>query len=536
MPPSRTQLCEVCNKEFSKANISRHKQIHDIVWKPKGLQEYCNDCQEWFAYHGRKYHYQRKHNGKAPPSVHEAYVIDPATYQRKTFRPIGPNSKHFTRQRHKIPPPDQLSSPDQRSSPGQRSSLDQRSSSQQLSPPAAHTPNSSSVSDRESGFAAQLIEEVRESNERLTETMRYTIQRQLEEATSKAGPATRLRTELPEYAAAFNNSRPGQPITAQEYLALAPPEERQSHDYRYVVCTSKEARRILQRGLISLPVLIPHATEPRQSLADFREWLKTKNTVEIQDMGQEDTMPVQVSGKAAAKRLCDNGLYPINLLDVSCCVENAVPDCLRGLHAFDSISQLNGSGHAGKQTVFRPNDLTNSATFSLASQAGVFSAAHRDSYGKMTSIFIECGAKCWLTWPALSPQEVKAWVGKGPQSYPDVDAFPICLEEGDLLLQPPGTIHAPYTYETCVVTGTQHWHSPSMHIHLRLANEDAQYEMTTNEDEAYEAVYKIATLRRVFEEQNPRFPPPSPQDMIAFDMEAQVSPFFAPSIASSSSS
>jgi hypothetical protein len=384
------------------------------------------------------------------------------------------------------------------------------------------------MSDRESGSADQLIEEARESNERITETVRYAIQQQLEEAISKAGPGTRLRTEMPEYAQAFNNSRPGLPITAQQYLTQAAPEEGQSHDYRYVVCTSKEARHILQQGLISLPILIPHALEPRQSLADFREWLKTKRTVEIQDMGQEDTAPVKVSGKAAAERLCHDGLYPINLLDVSCCVENAVPDCLRGLHAFDSISQLNNSDHAGKQTIFRPTDLTNSATFSLASQAGVFSAAHRDSYGKMTSIFIECGGKCWLIWPALSPQEVEAWVEKGPQSYPDVNAFPICLEEGDLLLQPPGTIHAPYTYETCVVTGTQHWHSPSMHIHLRLANEDARYEMTTNEDEAYEAVYKIATLQRTFKEQNPRFPSPSPRDMIAFDVEAQVSPFSAP--------
>jgi len=98
------------------------------------------------------------------------------------------------------------------------------------------------------------------------------------------------------------------------------------------------------------------------------------------------------------------------------------------------------------------------------------------------------------------------WSNQPAGTYPGLPAFVIHLQPGDVLIQPPLTPHAPYTKENTIMSGTQHWHSRSMLLHIRAALFDRAHGKTTNEDEADEALGKFCLIRKWMLQDHSRWP------------------------------
>lgn len=70
-----------------------------------------------------------------------------------------------------------------------------------------------------------------------------------------------------------------------------------------------------------------------------------------------------------------------------------------------------------KRSTFDPADLTSCTGFHILGKQGVFSHAHVDHHGVITTIYCDEGEKIWLTYPRLSREEQDHWA-TGEDLYP----------------------------------------------------------------------------------------------------------------------
>jgi hypothetical protein len=117
-------------------------------------------------------------------------------------------------------------------------------------------------------------------------------------------------------------------------------------------------------------------------------------------------------------------------------------------------------GAAGKRDTEIPSDLINSSAFHICSKKGVFSILHMDRHGVLTIIQCKDGEKLWLMYPHLTDDELGQWAESGNYS-PNYRPFAVLLRPGDILIQKPTTVHAPYSLTDVLMTGTMHWDSPA---------------------------------------------------------------------------
>ncbi|SCV57681.1 uncharacterized protein FFB14_15270 [Fusarium fujikuroi] len=240
----------------------------------------------------------------------------------------------------------------------------------------------------------------------------------------------------------------GRTMTASEYMDLSQDARPQDS---IIVCTMALATEIFIKGPPTIPILIAGTSNPRPLRIDiFLAWLTCRNTLHVHDFS----------------RPSDEGRAPIALPS---------KDAKTLFEARDHMSSpaLNFLNLRGPRTMLGQ------------SIRGVHDCAER-TRGESLVGLAESGIR-------------------GAENWEEDDELPtapiaIYIEEGSNSIQPPTTLHAPVTMNTCLMTGTMHWYSGHLLDIIQVTciiNED---EKITNEDISDQFIPKMAKLLRLWRE------------------------------------
>jgi hypothetical protein len=261
-----------------------------------------------------------------------------------------------------------------------------------------------------------------------------------------------------------------------------------SYDSADILCLSMEqATAELDTGVTAKPIFIKRDTTTRdlmtieiclQDLADFE-------TVTVQDLSRrrDEASGMQwptdeVIARFQAGSKSPEELPPINLLDLDCTEPNAMPECF-GSRNMQFLSKL--KAHAGRPTENLNSLWAKVDKWRLLGQRGSGTMTHQDHCGFWTWVKVEEGKKLWLIC-RLSEDDRKSFARDGV-AFTGGRWFYIWLEPGDILIMPPGTVHAVFTPIDTLCIGGNAWSQRRMGDSMRsIAFEDA-YPNVTNDDE-----------------------------------------------------
>lgn len=306
----------------------------------------------------------------------------------------------------------------------------------------------------------------------------------------------RLKEDLGQFRDIVEKTVPGTAVSAAQFL------DSQTGDF--VVCSHTEAIKILSKGPLRVPLLILKALSednkdrvvPKESLQDFLEALRTYPTLDAHYFEVDDVARHPISKEASVViddfKKGDRG--PINLLNVQGPIQNP-PICLDDWR-FNILETIFENYYAGKREREPYRDLSTSSRFYLLGSEGSFSLPHIDRHGVMTSVLCKEGEKLWILWPNRGVEGVEEWAKSA--SDPDGAPIGILLEEGDLLIQPSGTVHAPTSVTDCWMTGTMHWDILNLPESMHLTELELEYRHITNEDPAKEFRSKIKKIEELW--------------------------------------
>jgi hypothetical protein len=341
---------------------------------------------------------------------------------------------------------------------------------------------------------------------------------------------TRLDLELPEFAKILDCCILGSALSFLEYMSIDRDEllHRARTEHIYAVCSPAEAKMILQQACPAIPLVIPAATNAearRLDLLRYLEYLTTKEALEFHRFDQitsNDALvyPDSERGEVAVYYFLEETIGEINFLSLEGFKGNPIPACIADVPAY---SVLLAKAKSGKALVGEPDDLNSSASFQILGKKGAFSLPHRDRHHVLTTIFNDHGEKLWLAYPRLEREALISWV-RGQAASPEASPFPLFLQSGDLLIQPPGTIHTPYSMTDVLMTGTMHWDSRQMVEILRETQFERHYPTVTNEDWSIEFCGKIDYIKSLWEGGRGIWPWPKDEGALhAFQALYQVS-------------
>jgi hypothetical protein len=307
---------------------------------------------------------------------------------------------------------------------------------------------------------------------------------------------SRLENESREYEEFLRLCTIGRPITASEY------QDRPGTGATptFVIASSDQVRHLLKDNVPRLPILVPGSLngdpQDKLDLDEFKELLMTRKTVQMHDF---DVMyrnykghPRRVSPAKALARLTGTDQGPINMLSMSVYKPNAIPACLKGLPDYHILQTVTDTRDENSSTM---RDLSNGAQFQLLAGKGAFHLPHVDRHGMTTTIFNDYGEKLWPVWSGLQLGEVHKFINGGSRR-PGVAIF---LKAGDLLIQPPLTVHAPLSLSTVLMTGTMHLHSRGILNTMEQMALEKEYPDITNEGISNELTAKLHIIISLWE-------------------------------------
>lgn len=448
-------------------------RIHGEDVNFKGLREWCTLCgkPKFVNYQQRKRHYN-KHHRQEPPPPESVHIIDPATMERVILS--GPRCRTSRKVIiQQSPPPNYAFT-----TPPEDAIISEYLVRLSIVTPKLHQ----MINNR--------LKQVEESVKQLPRKVRI----------SRAAypEMSRNQRDFPTYAALFQNLQDPKFITGRQYeLLTLEASFSTQHRHEIVVTTPEGAEKILMGG--GPPqrcILVPNASAPVIDEQEFQSQLRAYTAVDIQD---QDALLSETKGQPSVHTGIEtismiNAKRRINLLSLSSFRANPTPDCIARVPELDILTRVNRDGRAGKKLMFNPRDLSNCASWQIYGDAEVWSTMHHDHYGMVTTVFCEFGEKCWLVWPHLTDEEKEAWRRHGYGWTPPHKPTFIHMRAGDLLIMPSNTPHAPYTMTNCLMTGTQHFHSANMVVHLSSALFERSFADSTNELEAVEAIQIFHTL------------------------------------------
>ena len=360
-----------------------------------------------------------------------------------------------------------------------------------------------------------------------------TVRHVRHQVTSTQNTRTREGRELLKFLGVLQQASAGEAIGHTEYQEIEWQDQaqRRANGYKYVVCSMKEAEAILQVGSPMVPIIVPAGLEPgsrTESIDDYLNHLSSKDTLDVHFFNKEtsDIDPQLLPCALPASEAISQFKYPntgrLNFLSLSAGKSNTVPRCLQNLRAYNLISSLRNDNQSGKQVTERFCDLSACSGFQILQKRDVFSLAHLDRYGVITTIFCEEGEKLWMTWPAISHAEITSWADS-TKDMPAESAFPLSLQPGDLLIQPAGRVHAPYSMIEVLMTGTMHWDSREMLNVLELSTLEREYPKITNEDTAQDFLERIMDVHFLWQRKSIGWPWASLEKFTRFEQLIQVS-------------
>jgi hypothetical protein len=180
--------------------------------------------------------------------------------------------------------------------------------------------------------------------------------------------------------------------------------------------------------------------------------------------------------------------------------------------------RVSNVGKATTGAVYELHDLQNCLQFRIAAQRGAASSWHIDNCGVNTWTYLEGNTgdadekdtdvvKYWPIFPMdhLSPDDQKiAWdefakKGVNWRPRPACKIPVLALIKGDMLIQPPGNIHAPITLTNCMFVGGMCWRERDLARTMDVWEYLINYEECTNENLPGQAQAVIKHLRRMVE-------------------------------------
>ncbi|KAK8110122.1 uncharacterized protein PG998_006579 [Apiospora kogelbergensis] len=284
----------------------------------------------------------------------------------------------------------------------------------------------------------------------------------------------------------------GLAISAERYEEIINSDGPGFVEGHFAVCRLEEVRHIVDTyGAPKIPPARPRRVESRVPAAPGHQ-----AAVPIaQVLRPEDRSPLDPKDVERCFTEEDAKLGPINLLDLDSNDVNPVPACLAGLldlGLYNDLARKGGySGGGGLGRMNRGAALKVSTSFKICGQAGVFSEPHGDHLGKITSVLDQQGDKLWPVFSSMVEDASVKWFAqnnplKPPPPPEDQDKLgiwiPIFLEPGSLLIQPPGTIHAPYSLTDVYCTGTMHIDTRGLLTSIRQALVELDHPEVTNDD------------------------------------------------------
>jgi hypothetical protein len=326
-----------------------------------------------------------------------------------------------------------------------------------------------------------------------------------------------LRTECSQYVQILGKGENVRPINATEYRRRI---ESSVTDWRnvIVICTSREARDLLRDVNLRVPVLVlsefnnslePRALLSKQRYEDTLRFCKHAGStpnIDIQDIScKQPTHSVGLD--TALKRMNAPGGMPINFLDIRPLRHHVVPWELEGIVDYGILNEATEYGGVGEDIEPSSSDLSNRDSFALWGKQGAWSFTHIEENGTYTGILCEDGDKLWFSW-TLNDDEIRRWAEvrqQGERYDPEQAGFPIPLHAGDLLFQPPATVHAPLSLINVVMHGFLVWSSRTMVTTARAALLDLQYPQITNEAPRKELKSKLQHLVQASEARLPPY-------------------------------
>ncbi|PZC89228.1 hypothetical protein A1F95_10444, partial [Pyrenophora tritici-repentis] len=303
-----------------------------------------------------------------------------------------------------------------------------------------------------------------------------------------------------EYKRILENRQDVHPISASDYCN----GDSKFREGTIIICTSKQARQLLETCTLSVPLIVPqqfnNALQPRTLLTidqfrqqlQFRKPIRGKAWIDVQDFSNEEiTQKRELDG--ALQHMDNPELGPINFLNIRTLRENVVPWELQGLadyRVLQEASDCAGVANDNQQGLNFPD------SFALWGKQGTWSFPHVDKHGLYTAVLCEQGEKLWFSW-SLDDNGLKEWAVARDETYgPKPSGFPILLRSGDLLIQPPGTVHTPASVTNVIMTGYFFWCSRTMNTTARCALLDLKHPNITNEEVQPELGGKLKHLVR----------------------------------------
>lgn len=336
---------------------------------------------------------------------------------------------------------------------------------------------------------------------------------------------TRLASMLEEYLPVMESCNVIAPMSFWEYEEAT--ASGQSVTGQFLYLDEDQAEELLRRGPLRIAFVVPHVLKRRRrkgvSIQQYGQTLRGFEDVFFHDLLVKPTesyaYPKKMKGNDVADLLAEhlhsttsrgepidaNGATVdrlpedvrfINILDLASTRTNSVPDFMADLDIYDVLVTVKEANSSGKVSTTNQRDLSACALFEILGTKGVFSLPHVDHHGVVTSITCEQGRKLWPMWAWMDPLALERLSALG--ELPG-DSFCVFLGPGDTLVQPAGTLHAPFCVDATLMSGTMHWNSEDMGRTMYLSWLEQIDPTLTNEEPAKEFKNKITRIKKMME-------------------------------------
>lgn len=279
---------------------------------------------------------------------------------------------------------------------------------------------------------------------------------------------SQMEADIHRFVAILTSAQVGNPLTAIEYLERVESDAFDEADW--VVCTHRQANILMLYCPPKRPILILNSPGSPVTLtqAEVMRQLRDQNRkFEIHDLTRANksefwnpvTMPIEDFERVSL----DPQGRPLNILSLSPFRNNAVPECLE-LDDYQVVRTVIASDEKSKS---RTDGVKDCSAFGLFALMGAMSNWHIDMNLFDTAAGVEgLGRKLWILCPGIPMEKcveyITAFHANTHYVAPDWPAVGVAMEEGDVLLQPHGTLHAPYSPNAVAMSGTMHWSKRTM--------------------------------------------------------------------------
>lgn len=165
-------------------------------------------------------------------------------------------------------------------------------------------------------------------------------------------------------------------------------------------------------------------------------------------------------------------------------------------------------------------DASISLSFTILGKMGCFSMPHRDHHGKITVITTFQGQKLW---PVCIDDDFFANDDENDDEN-DVGRWTaIYLDRGDVLIQPGGTVHAPFSLSNVLCGGSHHIPSQCLLASMKQSIAELDEPATTNDDPEADYVDCAYNIARMWMENKGKYTWGTHDELVEFVKELKVS-------------